>query len=307
MRPVVGDAELRYLTRLGFNQAEIEIVNYIIAEGRSVTPGYARKVAEYFFGAFLNSEDTKRISYLSKIQEGLVDIDTMEGKSKHYRKMSRGRKIGASDLYLENYKRVRKVERFAVVAGLGDPYSVINSLRNGKIQRYKVLKLKGKTLDLRIKSNRRPTIKYQGGNRKLGIENEIEITDRGIGQESFTINIIKDKVRLCNRYVIIVSLRKPEDHIGMISIVAYEGSLVYVYAKEYGYTKSIDNSTKQRIYLYGIQKANIKRDILKVAKGIKQRVGCLEEEFEEGNSEYIEIRSGWGDKPETDLEEDIEL
>lgn len=281
------------LKSLGFSEMEVQNLQYVIMNIGKITPSALTQ-----FG--YSYEQASRLKYMYDICVGKVIIETPDELSKHLRKMfgSKGR-IGIQNLEVS---KIKEVPRFAVVGGIKDePFDIWNSNRYPVNQRlYKVIDVSGTRITIR--TGRIPKIKYGGAKSIDGVleikgvikgKNDLKLVD---------VAINKEYCKLCNRFIIVASLRRPEFHHGMVEIICYEGTRVYVYAQTLGIKELVKyNMGTQRIYDYGIFPQEIKPKLVASAKSMYELLRGAYKSFEPGNQDYTIIPV---EKPQ-DEEDDI--
>ncbi len=284
-----------YLVTIGFSQQEVEAYGYIISNFGK----FSRAIAANYCG-ITDMGTLDRMSYMHNICLGKVEINTIDDVSKHRRKLDGKRyRIGIRDLEISG---VREVPRVAIVYGIPEgAFAVYNSNKyKGHDMLYKVLNVTSKNIIL--ETSRVPALKYLD---EMKIEDVIEIRERkknADGKSVVQLAVNKNNCRLCNRFMIVASLRRPEFHLGMYTMVCFEGTKVYVFANSLGISESAKyNGNSQRVYDFGLFKHTIQKKIDAVASNMYTRLGCVYNEFEAGNTEYNEI-----DRDRKDMDVDDE-
>lgn len=301
-----------YLINMGFSQAEINAFEYIYMNGGRFTPAALQS-----YGYDFNS--AKRLAYMNKIMQGAVNINSENDMINHVKKMTgasqqdakqavyaqnlqngygdanyskdeyikhlretagRTHRIGIQDLAVSN---VTGVPRVAVVAGIvQNPYSIWNSNNyDGKNALYKVIDVtSGKVT---VETTKKPRLEYGAAKTIPGVL-EIKGTKQN-GMAVVTFN--KSVCRLCNRFIIVASLKRPEFHLGMYEIICFEGTKVYVYATNMGTKENVSyRGGTQRVYAYGIFPKDIKGKLTKVAKDMYNHLDGRKVEYINSNSTY---------------------
>lgn len=264
------------LMQLGFSQQEIQVIQNMILYNQRVTMAELQKMGFQY-------EVAQKLKYLNDIATGVINIETKDDLVKHLKKMfGKHRRIGIQDLALS---KISEVPRYAVIAGIKDEvYKVLNSNQyKGNDMLYKVTKL---TSRITIETDKPIVIKY-GYPKK--IDNVLEIlgkTDKG----KTIVSLDKNYCRLCNRYIIVASLKRPEFHLGMFEIVCIEGTKVYVYAHNMGTKSQVSyNGGTSRVYDYGYNKLEIPSKLTRVASEIYKGVCGFYAEKYEANSDFTVI------------------
>lgn len=264
------DAQLNFdiakLTSLGFEPVEIEALQMVIATAGKVSPSILSQMG-------FNYEQSARLRYLYNMVTGRVEIVSTKDLSDHFRKMfGKHRKIGMPDLAIS---RISEVPRVAVVGGLVPPFDVFNSKNYPLAERtYKVTNVSGSRIF--IKTNRRPVLKYKQSKK---IDGMVEITE--VANDHIIVAIDKKYAKLCNRFIVVGSTKRPETHHGLVEIICIEGTKIYVYAQSLGTADRINyREGTQRVYEYGFIASEIRPKLIAVAQEMYQRViGVYAEEY----------------------------
>ena len=243
------------LKTLGFTQEEIDTVNYIVSYFGKVT------VANMVQNFGISYEQAQRLKYMYDICTGRVVIDSTDDLAKHLRRMfGKHRRIGINDL---DTSKIGEVPRKVLIGGIPEttPDGVWNSNKYKGIDcMYDAINITGGTVVIR--TNRIPKLPYKYPKKLDGILEIMSDPKDGIME----VAINKKYCRLCNRFVIAASLRKPEFHLGLVEIICIEGTRVYVFADEIkGKTYTRYGSTSQRVYDYGFTPGEIKPKLLNSA------------------------------------------
>lgn len=263
------------LAALGFDQSMIEVLKFLIAnEGRVTT---AKMVNIYG----IPYEQARDLKYMYDIVTGRVVIDGELSLIKHLRRMfGKNRRIGINNLALS---KVQEVPRMAVVANIKtEPYTIYNSGQYKPEHRlYKVKDVTGGRII--VETKRKPQLKY-GTPKKIDGELEIKsVSPKGI----VTIAFDKKVCRLCNRFIIVASLKRPEFHHGLAQIICIEGTKVYVYAQTLAPTKGIQyNMGTQRVYDYGFLKNEIEGKLMRAAAWLYPLICGVVGGLEPANSDF---------------------
>lgn len=300
------------LLNMGFNNSEIEAYYYIINNGGKITPMWLQR---YGF----NIQDSKRLCYLHKCVTGEVNVGTETEVIAHVAKMGGLTRADAKQkVYLNNIhdKQIRKnyskdelisrlratygktkrisiqdlqvssinsIPRVAVIDGIEqEPYNIWNS-RNykGKQSLYKVTDVSGQRIT--VETNIKPKLKYGSPKELKGILEIVGVKQNGNAIIAFDKSVAK----LCNRYIILASLRRPEFHLGMFEIICYEGTRVYVYANDLGTRGTVRYSGgTQRVYAYGIFPKDLKGKLDRVAKDVFKRLNGVCSEYNGATDEF---------------------
>lgn len=265
------------LLSLGFTYPEIHALRSIIAAGGKVTPN-----ALTMYG--IDYETASRIKYMYDIVTGKVTIETPDDLAKHLRKLfGKHRRIGIQDLALS---RLQSVPRYAVIAGIKDEtFSIYNSTKYPVNERlYDVVDVSSGRIF--IETKRKPVLKYKQPKKIEGVIEIVELKKDG----KVVIAVDKKYAMLCNRFVIIGSLRRPEFHLGMVEIICIEGTRVYIYANNMGTKETVRYSGgTQRVYDYGCFPNEIKPKLFKVASEMYPLLSGVYAIEHPANSDFVII------------------
>lgn len=249
--------ELAHLQNIGFTQREIQAFMFLTSLGN----GDIKANIASQFG--ISPQEMQRLRYMKSIITGRVALETTDDISKHLRKMfGQHVRLNISNL---PYSKVRSISRKALIAGIpkNSPFAVFNSNFKKDIYGIHLYNVENVRRDnMKIITNRHPVLKY---GQKSEVENVLsvrKVTEKefGIQRKSnlYELVISHRYARLCNRFAIVASMRKPEFHLGMIEIICLEGTKVYLYAANLGTGKSIGlRGGTQRIYYTGSFKEEI--------------------------------------------------
>lgn len=301
-----------YLLGLGFTQQEINEYNYIYMNAGKFTTAALQSYGYDFASA-------KRLAYMNKALQGGVQINSEADMINHVKKMTganrqdakqyvytqnlqngyaeqnyskdeyikhlketagRTHKIGIQDLAVSN---ITDVPRIAVISGIKQsPYNIWNSNNyKGKNALYKVVDATNGRIT--IETSKKPKLEYGAPKVLPGI---LEI--KGVKQNGMAVVSFSKKVcRLCNRYIIIASLKRPEFHLGMYEIICFEGTKVYIYATNMGTRDQVRyKGGTQRVYAYGIFPQDTKGKLTTVAKNLYGHLDGRKVEYIDANSSY---------------------
>jgi len=279
-----------YLLKLGFSNDDINMLTYVYNNGGKFTPNALQQYGYTY-------EQAKKIAYMYAICSGKISIETKEEMIKHLRKMfGSDYRISMQDLAVS---KITTIPRFALVSGIVDePYTIWNSKNyQGINMLYKVSDVSGKNIT--IETKKRPTLKY--GQPKV-IQNVLEI--KGINSKNeVVVTFNKNYCRLCNRFIIVASLKRPEFHHGMYEILCFEGTRAYVYATSAG-TGDIAKyrAGTQRVYDYGLFPGDIRAKLERVAMAMYNRLHGVGVQMEPANKKYDVL-----EKVHNNLEDESEV
>lgn len=264
------------LISLGFNKSLIDVLRYIVENNGKVTP-----MALTQYG--IPYEQAKDIKYMYDILVGRVVINSEVDLIKHLKRMfGRDRKIGIQDLAVS---KIKEVPRVAVVAGIKEePYTIYNSNRYEPYDRlYKVIDVTSKKIV--VETNRKPKLKY-GATKK--IDGVLEIQE--VKGDKVIVAFDKRVCRLCNRFIVVASLKRPEFHHGLAEIICLEGTKVYVYVQTLKGNELMKyNYGTQRIYSYGYLGPEIQNKLMRVASYLYPLVCGVTGKVEPANMDYITV------------------
>lgn len=238
------------------------------------------KLAKHFRIVYgCTPDEANKKAYEFNLQNG--GVDTKEGLVNHLKKINKNQvKITMNDLAVS---KISNVPRVAVVANITqEPYTIWNSNQyKGAQSLYKVVDVTGQKIT--IETPRKPQIAYGQSKAIPGVFEIKGITANG----NAIITFDKDYCRLCNRFIIIASLRLPEFHLGKYEIVCFEGTKVYVFASNMGIKENVHyNGGNQRVYDYGIFPQDIKPKLDKIAKGMYQYLKGMNVEYSAPTADY---------------------
>ena len=300
------------LLSLGFTQAEINTLLYIINCCGKVTPASLSQWG-------LPYEDCKKLKYMYDIITGRVIVESTDDLVKHLRRMfGKHRRVGLGDLKTTT---VSVLPRRCIVAGIPErfPYAVYNSKNYcGMAMTYEVTDIANKRILVRTK--RKPQLKY-GSSKKLimvedldnktvkFVDDEKQLTKtekespnylvssaveiRRIGADG-TVEVAFNKkiARMCNRFIVVASLKRPEFYLWMYEIIAIEGTKIYVYAKTASSGENVKyNGGTMRVYDFGFNGAEIKNKTLRAATEVYNKICGVYATEEPGNCDFEAIEA----------------
>lgn len=263
------------LRSLGFTNEMINTMQYIISTNGKLTPAI---ISQYG----IPYETARDIKYMYDIAIGKVVIDSEQDLIKHLRRMfGKNKRIGIDDLALS---KIKDVPRMAVVGGIKqEPYTIYNSKEYPPYDRlYKVVNVSNGNIT--VLTPRKPQIKH-GTPLKTDV---LEI--KGVHNGEVVISFSKKVCRLCNRFIIVASLRRPEFHHGLVEIICIEGTKVYVYAQTLKPSVGIKyNYGTQRVYEYGFLKPEINKKLMRTASQLYPIICGVVGKTYAANMDYITI------------------
>ena len=300
------------LLNMGFTQNEINYYEYVVSNNGKITPQDLQSYG-------LSFGEAKRLTYMKKILTGAVSIQSESDMITHVKNMTgtsrqnakdyvyqqnlmngyaqnnyskdelikhlketngRKRKISIQDLKVST---VTTVPNVAVVAGINiEPFTIWNSKQySGKDMLYPVAKVSGQNIT--IETSKKPKLEY-GQNKEIpGMLKILGVRNNG----HVVVTFNRKYCALCNRYIIVASLRNPQFHLGKHEIVCFEGTKIYVYAVNMGTRDKVGYAGgNKRIYAYGIFPGDIRSKLDNVAKRIYGQLGGVCSAYYEANSGY---------------------
>lgn len=278
------------LLKLKFTPQEIDALKTVVNCFGVVTPNKAMQLG-------YNPEFARKLKYMYDIASGRVVIESPDDLSKHLRKMfGAHRRIGIQDLAVS---RLQRVPRKALLGNIPDgKFEMYNSKHYGMQGMYDVINVT--TTNIEIRTDRKPVLKHKESKKLDGVLEITQVNKDG----TIDISVNKQYARLCNRFIIVASLRRPEYYHGMVEIICIEGTKIYVFATTMrdGETPSYKNGT-QRVYDYGFFKQEIKRKLMNTASVIYKNLCGVYATTEEGNMDFEMLRR----EPLPQEEEDMEI
>lgn len=279
------------LLKLKFTQNEINTLKYVVENLGKVS------VNDMVNRGITDAQTAEHVKYAYDICSGRVIIDDNFTLKKHLRKMFGKRyRITVNDL---KPSMVNEIPRKCIIMGLESPWHIWNSNRyKGYDAMYSMVGSAGSE-NIKFITDRIPILKYKQSKKEDGV---VEILDKK--DDKILVSINKKMARMCNRFIVTASLRKPEKYLYLVEVICIEGTSVYVYATEIGGTKkSVKSTNSNRIYDWGIFERDIETKTLKVASSIYKLLCGVAAEKEIGNMDYRPY-CDW--KSNDDLE-DVEL
>lgn len=270
------------LGRLGFTEGDISTLQMLVQQNRNRMPT-RDKLRQMGY----NENQSVMFRYMYNISIGRIEIDTREAMAKHLRKLWRGPRIGLNHL---PYSTVSELNRYCLVAHLPKPYDSLNSNRyyqfgGLKEGMYKVDKIAGGRTY--ITTPRRPVLTR---NDSQDIPGVIRVESVNRRDDTITYSIDNKYVRICNRFVIAASLRRPLDHLGLSSILCMDGTTIYVMALpvKSGAGKTY-YSQSQRVYAYGVDKEMLLPTLHDISVKMFNYFKAFMMEQEHGNIDYEQL------------------
>jgi hypothetical protein len=284
-----GDApnfDFNKLHNLGFTNQEISACQnaynqaFIVKrDGTRVQKSLSVSILCQYFG--YDAQTAQRLKYLYDIACGRTSVESKDELKKHLKKVNASRrKVVIGDLQVSS---VTSVPLLCLIGGIKDPaFSIYNSVNYPVKERmYRVTHLGTKSVE--VTTSRRPEIKVGSSKEVPDVIKVKEVTaDRKI-----VLDINRSFIRLCNRYVILASLKCPEFHLGAVEFVAIDGSSVWVYAQQAVLRENIKYSAaRERVLDFGIFPNEIQARVVKQAKMVYGRLGGVVSEWLDATQEY---------------------
>lgn len=288
-----------YMIWLGFNQSEINTAYNIVRQngGRSVNTD---SIMKYFGADYITAN---RIRYIVNIIIGKKNINTknvreftdLKGMSQHFRYMN-GDKEPQVSINRLIPSRIGDIPKVAVIRGIeDDTYGIFNSNSPEDISSYYIVD-KVTQNEITVRSKKSVVLKYNKSG-KYGLDGVINVIGKDLkGNTIIAVN--REYCRLCNRYVVVASLRMPSNHVGAYAMISRGGDIIYVYAKVIDGNRSVGKTASERVYGWGVLKGNIKKQITAVAVETYNELGCI-------YSKYFEPEIDFRLSPKRVVEEDI--
>lgn len=275
------------LVPLGFSEQEISFLEMLVALGGKVTPSVLASCG-------LSHEESQRIKYMYDIASGKISLETTDDLVKHLRKLfGKHGRIGIQNLMLS---KVQKVPRKAVVAGIKDETFGIYNSKNFKPadRMFEVVEVSGSRIH--IKTSKKPVLKWKQSRKVDGVIELLGVRPDG----EVTLAVNKEYSRLCNRFIVVASLRRPEFHHGMIEIICIEGTRVFVHAQTLGTKEYVSYSGgSQRVYDFGFLPREIDQKVIKSASELYKHVCGVYAIEHPANSDFKVLEP---DKPQAEEE-----
>lgn len=276
------------LRELKFTDKEIEMLKYVVS-------CFGKVSVNDLISRGVNERVAKHIKYAYDICSGRVTIDDKFTLKNHLRKMfSSTYKISASDLEPSS---VKDINRKCVIMGLNEPWSIWNSNKfKGYEMLYTVTAIGSE--NIQFITSRIPVLKYKESKEISGVL-KIEKNDNG----KLLVSINRKYAKLCNRFIVTASLRKPEKYLFLVEIICIEGTSVYVYATDIGgKKKSVRSTNSNRIYDFGVFENEIEQKTMRVASNIYKRMCGVVANKEMGTYDYEQLVDNNSDSYDEEIE-----
>lgn len=276
------EADREKLKRLGFVDNDINLLENVVSQNRGRMPGQS-KLCQMGLGY----NQAVMLRYMYNISIGKIPFNTREDMAKHLRKMWQGQRVG---LYSLPASTVSELNRFCMIAHLPAPWDCLNSAQHTKYGglkqgMYKVDKIAGGWT--RFTTTRRPVLTPSDPTEVDGII-RVESVNRKEGTVSYAAN--NHYVKMCNRFVIVATLRRPYDHLGMSSILCMDGTTVYVVALPVKAREGRNYyNQSQRVYAYGVDGKDILPALQNISVAMFNYFQAFMMEQEFGSIEYQQL------------------
>lgn len=241
-----------------------------------------------------NKYNLDRLKYTYQTALNKISIDNEYQLQTHFRKLNRNfqGKIGIQDLIAST---IREVPRKCVIAGIpsDSPFAVYNSSNyKGANKLFNVIH--ATPTKATIITPIKPVLKYgqaHGISDCINVNGLVPKTNReGKTIDFAEVDVYKRYFRLCNRFIIVASLRQPEYHLGMYVLIANEGSKVYVYAKNMGISASPKyNGSTERVYDYGFFNGEISNKLKTSAIKIYRKLQCVSQQYLPATMTFVTV------------------
>ncbi|WP_099467403.1 hypothetical protein [Konateibacter massiliensis] len=289
------DINREYLIKLRFDQQAILLLEQTYAELISYNKPYNVRNLKLLG---LDEMTARQLMYMYEICSGKISVETKEEIIKHFKKLTNGAtKVGIQSLAVSS---IKEVPRLAIIGGIKqEPFNQWNSKRyKGLGKFYKVVSVGSKKVT--IETKRKPQLKWEQAKEVPKVLKIIELKKSG----KIRVEFNRDYCRLCNRFIIVAALKRPEFHHGLYEIIAYEGTKVFVYATTLQATHLIKyNMSSQRVYDFGVVVSDINKKLTQTAIKIYDYLGAVAVYKEDGTQEYhIMVKSDPADEIHDDVE-----
>lgn len=266
--------DLARLTRLGFHEKEIYEMQYVWKREGKITMSVLRN---YGFSA----DKAAYLKYMYDIATGKIYLGNEQSLTRHFKRLNGSvRKTDISDF---PYSSVKDVPRIAVVAGIKQsPFTIYNSDRYTEEKKmYRVMDVTSKGIT--VITGRKPRISHGTPRKVNGVLEIKELRKDGSVKIMFDSKVCK----LCNRFIIVGGLRRPEYHHGMIVILCDEGTKAYVYARTLNPSENVGRHLHtQRVYGCGYLVNQIPVKLRQAAGNVYRQLHGMGSRTVKGNTPY---------------------
>lgn len=271
------DFNYKRLMGLGFSKVEIDTCQKLFTQGAKFTPSFLQQYCGYDY------ETANKLRYLYDIAQGKKEIETDDELCKHLKKIfGHKRRVTIADLPPSN---ITEVAKLCLIADVIDPlfYCYNSGLYDLRQRFYRVIQATPtKTV---IRTQRKPEIKFRGVKETEGVAKIITEIPNPDG--SIDVQFEPKYTRLCNRYIILVSTKRPEFHLGCYEIIVVDGSKVYVFARVLPAKWDLKyKAAQERVLDSGIFPDELKARITKAAHMVHTRLAGVKVNILEATSVF---------------------
>jgi len=271
------DFNYKRLMGLGFSKVEIDTCQRLFNQGAKFTVSFLQQYCNYDY------DTAKKLKYLYDIAQGKIDIETDDELCKHLKKIfGSRRKVTIADLPPSN---ITEVPKLCLIAEVTDPlfYCYNSGLYDIKERFYRVVQATPtKTV---IRTQRKPEIKFRGAKETDGVAKILTDTPNPDG--SIDVQFEPQYTRLCNRYIILVSTKRPEFHLGCYEIIVVDGSKVYVFGRILPAKWDLKyKAAQERVLDCGIFPTELNQRITKAAQMVHTRLAGVKANVLEATSVF---------------------
>jgi hypothetical protein len=269
------DFDVRKLTGLGFSYSEIRECENLFQRGAKFSTAFLQQVCGYDYSTSV------RLKYLYDIAQGKIEIETDDELCRHLKKLfGNRRRASIADI---PPSAVTEVPKLCLIGNVVDElFYVYNSAFYSPDERfYKVVKsTNSKTV---IRTSRKPEIKFRGATDSAGVASILCTNADGTVDVQFESLY----VRLCNRYIVIVSAKRPEFHLGCYELIVVDGSRFYVFARVLPAKSDLKyKAAQERVLDSGVFPDEIKARITKCALWVHKRLSGVKAAYIEPTSVF---------------------
>lgn len=257
------DFNYKRLMGLGFSKLEIDTCQRLFNQGAKFTTAFLQQVCGYDY------ETAAKLKYLYDIAQGKIEIETDDELCKHLKKIfGKKRKVTIADLPPSN---ITEVPKLCLIAEITDPlFYCYNSGLYALHQRfYRVIQ--STTTKTVIRTHRKPEIKFRGAKETEGVAKILSEEPNPDG--SIDVEFNPKYTRLCNRYLILASPKRPEFHLGCYEIILVDGSKMYVFGRTLPAKWELKyKAAQERVLDSGIFPDELNKRITRAAEMVHKRL-----------------------------------
>ncbi|GHU92647.1 hypothetical protein FACS1894208_00160 [Clostridia bacterium] len=211
------DFDCRRLTGLGFSTREIYECKRLFNNNVKFSMAILQQMYDY--------ETAARLKYLYDIAQGKHEINTDDELCRHLKKLhGNKRRVTIADI---PPSLITEVPKLCVIGNVTDKlFGIYNSgLYPLDSRFYRVIQAtSAKTV---IRTSRRPEIKFRGATTVEGVASILSQNADG----TIDVQFNPEYTRLCSRFIVLVSVKFPEFHLGCYETIAVDGSRVYTFGR----------------------------------------------------------------------------